>query len=368
MINLQQFYYSYEKNNIKLKQYVYKIGSYHYNWHRELELMILLRGEIEVCSDGVRRVLTPGDVILINSNKGHATLAHEPDSVAMVLHLDPEFFHDYYDNIEYLFFDCYSTDESKYEKQFIQIRAYLSEMILSYNKQTPELKLLFESAFYSLLHTIVLNFPPKEIQATAYLSSKNRFDSIEKIVRYIDNNYKEKITLEDLAKVSQYNRNYVSQLFKSHLGINFYDYLTRIRLREATLELGRTDKAISEIALSNGFSDIKAFNSAFRSNFGKTPTDYRNQLSLDITKNDITFKKEFISSSNEDINNTLMEYVVDKNSYYLDTYMNKDKSNYTETLESVKIMSEISINLEKLGKELKTNKDELDKIIWSISE
>lgn len=95
---MQQFYYSYDKNNIKLKQYIYKIGSYHYNWHKELELMILLSGEIEVCSDGVRRVLKPGDVILINSNKGHATLAHEPDSIAMVLHLDPEFFHDYYDN------------------------------------------------------------------------------------------------------------------------------------------------------------------------------------------------------------------------------------------------------------------------------
>lgn len=365
---MQQFYYSYDKNNIKLKQYIYKIGSYHYNWHRELELMTLLSGEIEVCSDGVRRVLKPGDVILINSNKGHATLAHEPDSVAMVLHLDPEFFHDYYDNIEYLSFDCYSTEENKYEKQFIQIRAYLSEMILSYDKQTPEMKLLFESAFYSLLHTIVLNFPPKEIQATAYLSSKNKFDSIEKIVKYIDKNYKEKITLDDLGKVSKYNRNYVSQLFKSHLGINFYDYLTRIRLREATFELGRTEKMISEVALSNGFSDIKAFNSAFKSNFGKTPTEYRNQLSLNIIKNDITFKKEFVSSNNENINSVLMQYVVDKNSYYLESSMNKDQSNYKETIESVKIMSEISINLNKLSKELKSNKDELDKIIWTISE
>jgi len=67
---VEQFFYQCEKNGCFLEQYVYHIGSYHYNWHRELELMTVLRGELEVCIDGASHLLRDSDVILIGSNKG----------------------------------------------------------------------------------------------------------------------------------------------------------------------------------------------------------------------------------------------------------------------------------------------------------
>jgi len=152
-----------------------------------------------------------------------------------------------------------------------------------------------------------------------------------------------------------------------NIGINFYDYLTRIRLREATYELGRTNKTISEIALSNGFSDIKAFNKAFKSNFGKTPTEYRNQLNEDITKNDIYFKKEFLPSNDEDVNKKLMQYVVEKNAYYIDDSQDI-QSNYMNTYKSVQLKSEMSIRLKEMANDLKQTTYSLEKIITSISE
>ncbi len=368
---MQQFYYSFSKNDINLKQYIYKIGSFHYNWHKELELLTVVNGEVEVCTDGTSKVLKTDDIILINSNKGHATLAKKPNSIAMVLHIDPEFLKSYYENVENLYFDCCSNKENRYDKQFILIRAYLSEMILSHTKQpleqTPGLKLLFGRAYYSLLHTIVLYYPPKEVKSTVFMLSNKRIEAIGKMVRYIDKNYRRKITLDDLSEVSQYNRNYISQLFKVNIGINFYDYLTRIRLREATYELGRTNKTISEIALSNGFSDIKAFNKAFKSNFGKTPTEYRNQLNEDITKNDIYFKKEFLPSNDEDVNKKLMQYVVEKNAYYIDDSQDI-QSNYMNTYKSVQLKSEMSIRLKEMANDLKQTTYSLEKIITSISE
>ena len=310
--NLQQFYYTFNKNDIYLKQYIYKIGSYHYNWHRDLEILTVINGEVEVCTDKVSKDLKADDVILINSNKGHATLAKKPNSIAMVLHIDPGFFKNHYEKLEYLYFDCCSNNETKYAKEFKLIRAYLSEMILNCNAQTLEQKLLFESAFYALLHTIVSYYPPKEILSTTLMHSNKRIKTIEKMIKYIDKNYMKTITLNDLAEVSHYNRNYISQLFKTNLAINFYDYLTRIRLREATLELGRSDKNISEIALTNGFSDIKAFNKIFKASFEKTPTEYRKQLNDDITKNDISFKKEFLPFNDENVNKKLMQYIARK--------------------------------------------------------
>lgn len=365
---MEQFFYEFNIHGIYLKQYIYNIGSYHYNWHRELELLTVLNGKIEVCSQGNSKTLETDDVILLNSNEGHATLAKEPNSIAMVLHIDPDFLKNYYDDIEYLQFNCYSNKKTRYSKPFILIRSHLAEMMQSHREESPELTLLLESSYYSLLYNIVLNFPPNKVENTTFINNNNKFKTINKMVKYIDKNYKEKISLDDLADISGYNRNYVSQLFKSQMGINFHDYITRIRLREATLELGQTDKLISDIALDNGFSDIKAFNKAFKTAFGKTPSEYRDQLNSDIAKADILFKKEFISTDNEYVNKALMQYVINRNSYYSHDELNNVHPYCKDTLESMQLVSDTSIKLKNIANELKDTTDDLEKIIRIMSE
>jgi hypothetical protein len=49
-----------------------------------------------------------------------------------------------------------------------------------------------------------------------------------------------------LARFSLYNRTYVSTLFKNTIGINFYEYLTRIHIQKALLELSSTSKSLTE--------------------------------------------------------------------------------------------------------------------------
>jgi AraC-like DNA-binding protein/quercetin dioxygenase-like cupin family protein len=365
---LEQFYYTYNKpkKNIILKQYVYKIGSYHYNWHNDLELFLVLNGEVEVCANGVSRILETDDMILINSNVGHATLAQKPDSVAMVIHIDPIFLRDYYENVEFLYFDLWSTKENRNEKPFSSLRAFLSEMILCCKKVAPEEKLLFESSFYSLLHAIIKHFPPKEIQSAAFMLNQKKFDAINKMIKYINKNYKRKITLDKLAKESGYNSSYVSQLFKSYLGINFYDYLTRIRLREATRELSQSESKILEIALDNGFPDIKAFNSAFKENFGKSPTEYRRQLNSENRKNDINFKKEFVSIDDQVVNNKLIGYVSD--SHIISDTQKNDLSNNEKVNQLTKYMTEVSCKLRELTGELVQTTNCLEEGISRLSE
>lgn len=366
---MEQFYYTYNRpnRNINLKQYIYRIGSYHYNWHKDLELFLVLNGSVEVCTNGITRILETDDIILINSNIGHATLAQKPDTIAMVLHIDPIFLKDYYENFEFLSFDLWSTKETKNKRPFVLIREYLSKMILSCNKEDPEQKMLFESSFYSLFHTIILHFPPREIESVTLVTNRKKFDAIEKMIEYIDRNYKKKITLDILAKESGYNRSYISQLFKSNLGINFYDYLTRIRLREATRELSQSENKILEIALGNGFPDIKAFNTAFKNNFGKSPTEYRKQLNSENRKNDINFKKLFISVDNEVVNNRLTAYVSDEKFYCLGDVQKFNLINSEKINQLTKYMTELSSKFRELTGELVQTTDSLEGSIKNLS-
>ncbi|MDW7660785.1 MAG: AraC family transcriptional regulator [Bacillota bacterium] len=360
---MEQYFYdlSNKKTNLLLKQYIYNAGSYHFNWHKELELLVVLNGQIEVCVNGSTHILETDEMIIINPNCGHATLAQKPDSIAFVLHLDPNFLKNYYENVEFLYFDFKTTKENKYHPLFNEIRMNLSKMIRTIDKKDTESKFVFDKAFYDLLHCINTQFPPITIQSATFISNQNKLDSVDKMIQYINKNYNKKITLSKLAKETQYNSNYVSQIFKSYLGINFYDYLTRIRLREATLEIGNSNKNISEIALHHGFPDIKAFNIAFKQNFGKSPTAYRKKISDEHIKIDAHFKKIFICKSDVLVNEklALYEYYEDRqheevycgnvalcseinNKFVIDDMSNKLKSLQLEIEKMTDYMSKIT--------------------------
>ena len=87
-----------------------------------------------------------------------------------------------------------------------------------------------------------------------------------------------KLTLEDLADYAQYNRTYLSTLFKQMVGINFHEYLTRVRFQHALADLAMTSDSLTDIALRNGFADLKTFNARFRTTLQRTPAEYRAQL------------------------------------------------------------------------------------------
>ena len=307
---MKDFHYQYTKNtvSIEMEQYIYRLGTYHYNWHRDLEFFLILNGKAEVCTGGISRMMNENDLILINANEGHTTLAADSDTIAMVIHLDPIFLKEYYDDVEYLSFSLCSIDHPEKSEIFRRIRRNMAQMMLSGDSALPEKHLMFERSFYDLIFTVISEFPPARIRSAAFKTNMKNMDSIQKMVKYINKNYHKKISLDSLARESGYNPSYVSQLFKSCLGINFYDYLTRIRLREATRALSQSDRKILDIALENGFSDLKAFNTSFRETFRKSPTEYRKMLNMENRGNDPFFKTSFLSADDPLVVKKLQEY------------------------------------------------------------
>ena len=62
------------------------------------------------------------------------------------------------------------------------------------------------------------------------------------------------------------------------VGINFHEYLTRVRFQHALIDLALTTDSLTDIALRNGFADLKTFNARFRTTLQRTPAEYRAQL------------------------------------------------------------------------------------------
>ena len=269
--------YKNKRTALTLKQYAYYITYYKYNWHRDVELITLLEGEIEVNIHGKSYVMKEKDVMLINSNIGHATMARKPDSSAMVLHFSPEYFSHWFK--EQPIFHLNSVEMTSHGKReaYEGIRQKMIQMTSYMELKSKSEEIIYESLFHSIISDLFIHFPPHPDETYDALTTSGN-EKIIKIIDYINNHFREKITLEVLQEVTGYNKSYISQIIKQDLGINYYEYLTRVRMREAIYSLTSTKERISDISFNNGFSDVKSFNTAFKERFGKSPSEYRKSL------------------------------------------------------------------------------------------
>lgn len=93
--------------------------------------------------------------------------------------------------------------------------------------------------------------------------------------KFIEEQYREKITLTKMAGLVNMNKFHFCRLFKKVTGANFTDYVTRFRVEEAKNLLMNIHYRISEIGFAVGFQSLAHFNRSFRGIAGASPTEYR---------------------------------------------------------------------------------------------
>ena len=84
-----------------------------------------------------------------------------------------------------------------------------------------------------------------------------------------------KISLNLLAEEFHLSPQYISQLFKNEIGVNFLTYLTSLRMERAKKLLLSTALPMSEVAEQSGYGDYRVFTKAFKKSEGITPSQYR---------------------------------------------------------------------------------------------
>ena len=98
---------------------------------------------------------------------------------------------------------------------------------------------------------------------------------ITSITRYVQEHLAEEVSLSVLAEEFHLSAQYISQLFKSEIGVGFLNYLTSIRMEKARKLLVSTDLPIAEISERAGYGDYRVFTKVFMKAEGITPSQYR---------------------------------------------------------------------------------------------
>ena len=99
--------------------------------------------------------------------------------------------------------------------------------------------------------------------------------TINCLTRYLQEHLAEEVSLSVLAEQFHLNPQYISQLFKSEIGVGFLTYLTNIRMEKAKELLSGSGLSMKEICAQVGYADPNYFSRTFKKNVGLTPTEYK---------------------------------------------------------------------------------------------
>lgn len=118
---------------------------------------------------------------------------------------------------------------------------------------------------------------------TMFTGQKNHNDlEVAKVQEYIEANYKDKITVDDMASLVAVSRRSFERRFKQATNNTIIQYHQRVKVEAAKRHFESTRKNITEVMYDVGYSDTKAFRNVFKKITGLTPIEYRNKYSKGV--------------------------------------------------------------------------------------
>lgn len=231
--------------------------------HKELELLLVTSGEIEVTVNSASHLLTGGDISLALPNTIHAYKTNSGSNYLIIifngdlLPLHKNMFSSYKASKDYLsgslipqeVYDCLQKiyDGMQKENNPGVIAGYLYV------------------AVSRLLPLLDLKKHPKDAGGNL----------LERILSYIQANYSNPLTLSSIAAELEISPFQLSRIFSGNIGLRLDKYINELRVNYANHLLLSTDRPITDIAFDCGFDTLRTFNRAYKDIMSVTPREYR---------------------------------------------------------------------------------------------
>ena len=148
------------------------------------------------------------------------------------------------------------------------LRNILREMELKSRGYEDVCQAYMEILLIRLMRSTALSLPAEP-------QSVSRNQQCAAVKRYIDQHFKEALSLEQLAEQAHMNKYYLSHAFKREYGVSPINYMITRRIEESKYLLSETDLSLSQIAQLLGFSSLSYFSQVFRRSQNMSPMEYR---------------------------------------------------------------------------------------------
>lgn len=272
------------------------IGIYHYHysehelgyspwhWHKEAELYFVLEGAIKLVTTMGEFIIRETEGFFINTNCLHSMTPYECDDVIFdSVVFDPFIISSSISMLfdeKYLFplMKCTQLPAIIIDRQS-PIHTFIYERMSNIQFLSKKQEFGYEIAIRNYLSEIwlqLLNLAKDKI-ANAPKGSDLDYTRIHEMLSYIHENYRDDISLEDIAEASSISVSECCRCFQRSLKQSPFDYLISFRIHQAAELLLDTDHPIAQICMDVGFNSTSYFSNKFRQIFGNSPRDYRKE-------------------------------------------------------------------------------------------
>ena len=242
--------------------------------HEALEFLYVTKGCIRCYLDSKELLLHPGDILFINGNVPHKTESVCDGTDCALFQFQNIDLSD--NDLRYLKDYLSTADVSnhvfqKSDPDFEELLQYLKTISQANQRKDTAYEFFVASGIYAILGILHRR---KFLSATQDLLNHELLKRLLPVFAYIDKNYAEHLTLDELAQCTGFHKAYFCRLFKQATGGTVVEYLNFIRVRNAEIFLRNNSSAI-EAAYLAGFSSPSYFSKVFQKYRYCTPSTYK---------------------------------------------------------------------------------------------
>jgi AraC-like DNA-binding protein len=244
------------------------------HYHDEIELLVVYEGELGITVNGENYYASAGEVVYVASGMPHSTFADKSGVI--------------YGLLQFRDGDFIDPENRKIIKYSMKLHL-LSEAPIRILKSDPiknEFDAIIEElsekqrAFETMIRSSMLRIiailnreGALSFNEEAYLSSTGQ--KLLPALAYINENYREDISLTEISAKLGFNESYFCRIFKQAIGATFTEYLNFVRVCKAEKLLAKGHDSILNISESVGFSSVSYFNRIFKKYRNCSPRVYR---------------------------------------------------------------------------------------------
>lgn len=232
-----------------------------------LEIVLVLRGALDVTVSCERFSLGEGDYAVLNEGDPHL-LVGSADNATAILQIPLADFEDEVPHVDGVIYACESFDLPRFRRTENSLRRLILAALLAEPADRRE-------RVARLLTELSDGYAFEDYYERQRELTRARRLQFRQLVIAMQERIAERDVLEQIAQAQHYSKGSLSRIVREATAVSFSDLLTYLRVSAAERLLLSGDATVAQIAASCGFSDVKYLTRAFRAWFGESPADYR---------------------------------------------------------------------------------------------
>ena len=238
--------------------------------HPEWELLWVLEHPLHVTCGQKQLLLQPGQMILFGPNVPHELHKQDRPSTFLCLQLGASLL----PWLPPMVVEEPTLHSFFSEEELRLLGRQLGDLERAYLRQAPHYELWCTGQAMLLFHQLFSRMNCRPLTPEEISSAARRNERLQRLIRFVDENYQHKLRLSDFAQAEGCSLSYLSRFIKSTMNLSFQDYVASVRFQAACRMIAAGQTKMLEVCMEAGFSDYRYFCRMFRRQYGMTPEQY----------------------------------------------------------------------------------------------